>query len=204
VLERADQERRVAAVLSASPLPALAVPATWVELLKEISPATARMAVHSSLNYPFVEQFIQSAEAAAARLSVSLTVSNVQDLPELERDIAAFGVQPNGGLVVMADTLAVVNYQRIIQLAHQHHLPAIYPWPFCPRHGGLSSYSYDMISMARAGAGYIDRILRGAKPSELPVQQSTKFNLILNLKTAQALGLTIAQSLLARADEVIE
>jgi putative tryptophan/tyrosine transport system substrate-binding protein len=151
----------------------------WVELLKEISPATARMAMHSSLNYPFVKQFIQSAEAAAARLSVSLTVRNVLDLPELERDIAAFGVEPNGGLVVMADTLAVVNYQRIIQLAHQHHLPAIYPWPFCPRHGGLSSYSYDMISMARAGAGYIDRILRGAKPSELPVQQPTKFNFML-------------------------
>ena len=175
-----------------------------MELLKEISPATARMVMHSSLNYPWVKQCIQSAEAAAARLSVSLTVSNVQDLPELERDIAAFGVQPNGGLVVMADTLAVVNYQRIIQLAHQHRLPAIYPWPFCPRSGGLSSYSFDIVRLLRAGAGYIDRILRGAKPSELPVQQPTRFDFILNLKTAQALGLTIAPSLLARADEVIE
>jgi putative ABC transport system substrate-binding protein len=177
----------------------------WVELLKEISPATTRMAMYfNEATAPFARKFIVSAEAAAARLSVPLTADNLRDLLELEQAVAAFAAEPNGGLVVMNDTFSAVNYEAIIRLAHQHHLPAIYPWPFCPMHGGLVSYNFDLVALFRAGAGYIDRILRGAKPSDLPVQSPRQFDLIINLKTVRTLGLTIPASLLARADEVIE
>jgi putative ABC transport system substrate-binding protein len=94
---------------------------------------------------PFAKKFIKSTEAAAARLSVLLTVNDVQDLPTLQKAVAAFAVEPNGGLIVMPDFLSAANYQRMIQLAHQHHLPAIYPWPMRPRGGGLSSYNYDTV-----------------------------------------------------------
>src|SRR5215471_10595083 len=118
----------------------------WVELLKEISPATTRMAMYfHEATAPFARKFIVSAEAAAARLSVPLTANNVPDLPELEQAVAAFAAEPNGGLVVVNDTFSAANYEGIIRLAYRHHLPAIYPWHFCPRHGGLISYNFDSL-----------------------------------------------------------
>jgi putative ABC transport system substrate-binding protein len=135
---------------------------------------------------------------------VSLSASDIRDLSELEHAIGAFAVEPNGGLVIIPDSFLGINYERVIQLAYQHHLPAIYPYPFAIRAGGLASYNFDHPALFRAGAGYIDRILRGAKPSDLPVQSPRKFDLIINLTTARTLGLTISPSLLARADEVIE
>ena len=105
---------------------------------------------------------------------------------------------------MIPDSFLGINYERLIELSHWHRLPTIFPWPNCPRQGGLASYNLDEAALFRAGAGYIDRILRGAKPSELPVQAPSKFNLIINMKAAKELGLTIAPSLLARADEVIE
>jgi len=177
----------------------------WVELLKEISPATTRMVVpFNGTTAPFARKFILSAEAAGVHLSVSLSVNDIRNIPELDRAIGAFAGSPNGGLVVIPDAFLGINYERTIQLARQHHLPAIYPYPFCPRAGGLASYNYDAIDLYRGGAGYIDRILRGAKPSDLPLQSPRKFDLIINLKTARTLGLAISPSLLARADEVIE
>jgi putative tryptophan/tyrosine transport system substrate-binding protein len=177
----------------------------WVELLKEISPPITRIAIpYNGVTAPFAKKFIQSAEAAATHLSVSLSANDIRDLPELERAIGAIAIEPNGGLVVIPDSFLAINYERFIQLAHQYHLPAIYPYPWCPRAGGLASYNFDHAALFRAGAGYIDRILRGAKPSDLPVQSPRKFDLIINLKTARTLGLTISPSLLARAEEVIE
>jgi putative ABC transport system substrate-binding protein len=177
----------------------------WVELLKEIAPATTRMtAPYNGATAPFAKKFIQSVETAASHLSVSLSASDIRDLSELEHTIGAFAVEPNGGLVVIPDSFLGINYERVVRLAYQHRLPAIYPYPFATRAGGLASYNFDHAALFRAGAGYIDRIFRGSKPSDLPVQSPRKFDLIINLKTARTLGLTISPSLLARADEVIE
>jgi putative ABC transport system substrate-binding protein len=128
----------------------------------------------------------------------------MHDVGEIDRAVAAFARSPNGGLIVAASTLAVVHRDLIVTLAARHKLPAVYPSRFFVRSGGLISYGPDSIDPHRRAAGYVDRILKGEKPADLPVQAPTKYELVINLKTAKALGLTVPDSLLARADEVIE
>jgi putative ABC transport system substrate-binding protein len=124
--------------------------------------------------------------------------------PEIERAVAAFGRSSNGGLIVTSSALAVVRRESIVTLAARNRLPAIYPYRFFVANGGLISYGLDNIEQYRLAAGYVDRILKGEKPAELPVQKPTKYELVINLKTAKTLGLLVPPSLLARADEVIE
>jgi putative tryptophan/tyrosine transport system substrate-binding protein len=139
-------------------------------------------------------------------LSVGVEVSpvNVSDAPEIERAIAAYARQPNGGLIVTASALAAVHRDLIVTLAARHKLPAVYSQRHYAAAGGLISYGADFIDQHRRAAGYVDRILKGEKPADLPVQAPTKYELVINLKTAKALGLEVPPSLLARADEVIE
>jgi putative ABC transport system substrate-binding protein len=135
---------------------------------------------------------------------VELSPVGLRDVGEIEWSIAAFARRPNGGLIVVASTLAVVHRDLIVTLAARHKLPAVYPSRFFVRSGGLISYGPNSIDPHRRAAGYVDRILKGEKPADLPVQAPTKYDLVINLKTAKALGLEIPPTLLARADEVIE
>ena len=128
----------------------------------------------------------------------------MRDAGEIERAVAAFARGPNGGLIVTASASAIVHRDLIIALAARHRLPAVYPFRFFVANGGLISYGPDSIDLYRRAAGYVDRILKGEKPADLPVQAPTKYELVINLKTAKALGLEVPPSLLARADEVIE
>ena len=139
-------------------------------------------------------------------LSVGVEVSpvNVSDAPEIERAIAAYARQPHGGLIVTASALAAVHRDLIVTLAARHKLPAVYSQRHYVTAGGLISYGADYIDQYRRAAGYVDRILKGEKPADLPVQAPTKYELVINLKTAKALGLDVPDKLLARADEVIE
>jgi putative ABC transport system substrate-binding protein len=140
----------------------------------------------------------------APSLGVELRPLGVRDAGEIERVVTAFARSSNGGLIVTGSALAVVHRELIATLAARHRLPAVYPFRFFVTVGGLISYGPDSIDPYRHAAGYVDRILKGEKPAELPVQAPTKYELVINLKTAKALGLTVPDSLLARADEVIE
>jgi putative ABC transport system substrate-binding protein len=178
--------------------------AKWLELLKEIAPSVTQVAViRDPTQGPGIGQFAVI-QAVAPSLGVELRPINAPDKAEIERAIAAFARSSNNaGLIV---TPAGTAFQRdfIIQLAGRHGLPAVYPYRYFVADGGLISYGPSTIDQYRRAAGYIDRILRGEKPAEMPVQAPTKYELIVNLKTAKALGLTVPPSLLARADEVIE
>jgi ABC-type uncharacterized transport system substrate-binding protein len=177
----------------------------WLELLKEISPNVTHIAfLFNPDTAPFAKHYIQSAQDAAARLSVTLSVEGVRDTEMLERAVATLASAPNGGLMVMADVFSFIHTKRIAELAERHGVPAVYPHPFSTARGGLLAYSTDYAELWRRGAIYIDRILRGASPANLPVQQPNKFDLSINLKTARAIGLVVPDSLLVRADEVIE
>jgi putative tryptophan/tyrosine transport system substrate-binding protein len=176
----------------------------WVELLKEIAPGVKRAAV---LRDPAISAGIgQFAVIQSVAPSVGLDVSpvNVRDASEIGRSIADFARSPNGGLIVTASALTVLHRDLIIGLAAQHKLPAIYYRRNFVTSGGLISYGYDLTDQYRRAAGYVDRILKGEKPADLPVQAPTKYELAINLKTAKVLGLVTPQALLARADEVIE
>jgi putative ABC transport system substrate-binding protein len=176
----------------------------WPELLKEIAPGVTRAAV---LRDPALVSGIgQFAVIQSAAPSVGLEVSpvNVRDASEIERAVTAFARALNGGLIVTTSALTVVHRDLIVALAAKHKLPAIYYRRYFVTVGGLISYGYDAVDNFRRAAGYVDRILKGEKPADLPVQTPTKYELVLNLKTARALGLGIPPSLLARADEVIE
>ena len=178
--------------------------AKWLELLKQIAPGVTRAAVLRESALPAgIGQF---AVIQYVALSVGVEVSpvNVSDAPEIERAIAAYARQPNGGLIVTASALAAVHRDLIVTLAARHKLPAVYSQRHYTAAGGLISYGADFIDQHRRAAGYVDRILKGEKPAELPVQAPTKYELVINLKTAKALGLEIPPSVLARADEVIE
>jgi putative ABC transport system substrate-binding protein len=135
---------------------------------------------------------------------VEVNPVNVRDAGEIERDVAAFARAPNGGLIVTASPAAQLHHELIISLAARHKLPAVYPFRYFAADGGLICYGPDQIDQYRQAAGYVDRILKGEKPADLPVQAPTKYDLVINLKTAKALGLNVPQSVLARADEVIE
>jgi putative ABC transport system substrate-binding protein len=176
----------------------------WLEALKEIAPRVTRAAV---LRDPAITAgigYLAAIHALAPSIGVQVIPVDVRTTSELERAVAAFARTPMGGLIVTADPAAIVHREAIITLAARHRLPAIYPYRFFVTSGGLISYGLDNIEQYRLAAGYVDRILKGEKPSDLPVQAPTKYDLVINLKTAKALGLDVPPTLLARADEVIE
>jgi putative tryptophan/tyrosine transport system substrate-binding protein len=172
----------------------------WLELLKEIAPHVARVA----MLFTYAEYWLTPFKAAAASFGVEAIVAPVHDRSELESVVAAQTREPNGGLIAMPDSFTVAHRVEITSLAARYRLPAVYPFRFFAEVGGLLSYGVNQTDNFRRAAVYVDRILKGAKPSELPVQAPVKFELVINLKTAKALGLEIPPTLLARADEVIE
>jgi putative tryptophan/tyrosine transport system substrate-binding protein len=177
--------------------------AKWLELLKEIAPHVTRAAVlRDPSNASGIGQF--AAIQAAGRVGVDLSVIALQDAERAERAIAAFATDPNGGLVVTASPFGANHPDVVAELAARYRLPAVYPFRYFILAGGLISYGADLVRQSRPAAAYVDRILKGEKPADLPVQAPTKYDLAINLKTAKALGLEVPPSLLARADEVIE
>ena len=177
--------------------------AKWVELLKQIAPHVTRAAVvRDPTRGPGIGQFAV-VQAIAPSLGIELSPINSIDISEMEREIAEFARSPNGGLIVTVGGTAF-NRDLIIALAAKHRLPAVYPYHYFASAGGLMSYGPDTIEQYRRAATYVDRILKGEKPADLPVQAPTKYELIINLKTAKALGLTVSHTLLARTDQVIE
>jgi putative ABC transport system substrate-binding protein len=176
----------------------------WLELLKEIAPGVKRAAVlRDTAEAVGIGQFgvIQS---VAASLGLEVSPINLGDAAAIERSVGDFARSPNGGLVVTTSALSVAHRETIIALAARHKLPAVYWNSIFVSRGGLISYAADVVDQYRRAAGYVDRILRGEKPADLPVQAPTKFELVINLKTAKALGLTVPPNMLAIADEVIE
>ena len=175
-----------------------------MELLKQIAPNVRRVAVLRSSDTPTGPAEFGSIQAMALSLRVEANPVNVRDAGEIERGIATFGRSTNGGLIVAGSGLAVFHRDLIVTLASRHKLPAVYYRRYFVDAGGLISYGSSSIDQHYRAAGYVDRILKGEKPADLPVVQPTKFELVINLKTAKALGLTIPETLLATADEVIQ
>jgi len=176
----------------------------WLELLKEIAPGVTRAAVIRNPMTPAGSGQLGAIQAAASSFRVEISPIDVRDKSEIEHGIAAFAATPNGGLIVLSSALAAAHREQIIGSAARHRLPVVYPFRLYVNDGGLVSYGPDKIDPYRRAAGYVDRILKGEKPGDLPVQAPTKYELVINLKTARALGLTMPDTLLARADEVIE
>lgn len=177
----------------------------WVELLKEIAPSTSRVAFVLNPNMAsYAQYYMDSFNAAVAAFGLEPTIAAVQDSAQLEAAVWAQSGAPGGSLVIMTDTFTSAHRAEIISLAARNRLPAVYPYRFFAEAGGLMSYGNDLVDNFRRAAEYADRILKGEKPSELPVQAPAKVELVVNLKTAKALGLSVPGSLLARADEVIE
>jgi len=177
----------------------------WLELFKEIAPNLTRIAILRDPALAIgIGQFAAIQALAPSSLGVELTPIDVRDAGEIERAVAAFARGPNGGLIVTASSGATIHRELIIMLAARHRLPAVYPFRYFVTSGGLISYGPDLNDLFRRAAGYVDRILKGEKAADLPVQAPTKYELAINLKTAKPLGLTVPPSLLARADEVIE
>jgi len=176
----------------------------WLELLKQIAPRVTRAAViRDPTEATGIGQFA-AIQSMAPSLGVVISTVNMHDAAEIERVVAAFARGPNGGLIVPGATLATLNRELIITLAARHRLPAVYSNSIFVTGGGLIAYGPDRVDQYRRAAGYVDRILKGEKPADLPVQAPTKYELVINLKTAKALGLEVPATLLARADEVIE
>jgi putative ABC transport system substrate-binding protein len=176
----------------------------WLELLKEIAPNVIRAAVlRNSTISSGIGQF-GAIQSVAPSLGVELRPIDVRDVGKIEREVAAFAGVSNGGLVVTSSGLTILHHDLIITLAARYKLPAVYAYRLFVTAGGLMSYSPDIIDQFRRTAGYVDRILKGEQPADLPVQVPTKFELVINLKTAKALGLAVPPTLLARADVVIE
>ena len=177
----------------------------WLELLKQIAPHVARVAfLFNPTTAPYAHYYLSPYQSAAPSLGLEASVAPIRDPSELEAAIAAQAREPNGGLIVMPETYTTVHRAEITSLAARYRLPAVYPFRFFAEVGGLVSYGNEMIDNYPRAASYVDRILKGAKPSELPVQLPVKFALAINIKTAKALGLEVPPILLARADEVIE
>ena len=176
----------------------------WLELLKQVAPGVTRAAVIRDPANPSGTGQFGAIQSVAPPLGIDVSPINVRDAGEIARAVAAFARSANGGLIATASALTVVHRDRIIALAARHKLPTVYHRRLFVDSGGLVSYGPDVIDHFRLAAGYVDRILKGEKPADLPVQAPTKYELVINLKTAKALGLTVPPSLLARADEVIE
>ena len=177
----------------------------WLAMLKEIAPNLARAAfVANPKTATFYDYYLQAAEAAAPSVGIEPVPTLVENATDIERAIGSFASTPNGGLALIPDVSATVHRDLVIALAARHRLPAVYYSRMFAAAGGLMSYGNDLVDMFRQAASYVDRILRGDKPADLPVQAATKFETIINLKTARALGLTVPPGLLVAADEVIE
>jgi putative tryptophan/tyrosine transport system substrate-binding protein len=176
----------------------------WLELLKEIAPGVTRVAVLRDPTVAAGAGQLAAIQSAAPSLGVELRPVGVRDAGEIERGVSAFARGGNGGLIVTSGAFAFVHRKMIITLAARHRLPAVYPYRTSVIGDGLISYGNDPIDSYRRAAGYVDRILKGEKPADLPVQTPTKYELVINMKTAKALGLEVPATLLARADEVIE
>jgi ABC-type uncharacterized transport system substrate-binding protein len=176
----------------------------WLELLKQIAPRVTRAAVLRDPMQPTGIAQLAAMHSVAPSLGIELSPVGVRDRDEIERGVAAFARGSNDGLIVTAGVLGLAHRDLIIALAARYRLPAVYPYRIAATGGGLMSYGVDSADTYRRSASYVDRILKGEKPADLPVQQPTKFELVINLKTAKALGLEVPPTLLARADEVIE
>lgn len=176
----------------------------WLQLLKEIAPATSRVMVLMEADSPPQQVLANAVEAASGLLGMPLVTASVRAIDDYEREIATFARAPGSGLVVLANPIVIINHEHIQALAARHRTPAVYTVPNFASTGALVAYGADSISLLHDAAGYVDKVLRGARPSELPVQQATRFFLAVNLTTAKTLGLTVPQSILAQADDVIE
>jgi putative ABC transport system substrate-binding protein len=179
--------------------------AKWVELLKEIAPRVDRVAmVFNPATATYADYFLKPFEAAAPSFAVAAITAPVRNLSELESVVTAQAREPNGGLIVMPDSFTDTHREEIISLVARHHLPAVYAYRFFTERGGLLSYGAELRDNFRRAADYVDRVLKGEKPADLPVQAPTKFELVINLKTAKELDLTVNRDFLLIADEVIE
>src|SRR5262249_37752072 len=176
----------------------------WLELLKQIAPGVTRVAVLRDATLAAAMSLFAAMQAVAPSLGVEVIPVNMRNAGEIEQSVETFARSPNGGLIPVGSAAVVRHRELILTLAARHKLPAVYWERFFVAAGGLMSYGPDLVEQFRQAAGYVDRILKGEKPADLPVQAPTKFQLVINLKTAKALGLTVPDSLLARADEVIE
>jgi putative ABC transport system substrate-binding protein len=176
--------------------------AKWLELLKDIAPRVTRVAVLRDLTIGIGQ--LSAIQAVAPSFGVELSAVGVRDAGELENAVAAFARSSNGAMIVTASTWALIHRELVTMLAARHRLPAVYAWRYFVTAGGLISYGPNSIDPFRRAAGYVDRILRGDKPADLPVQAPTKYELVINLKTAKTLGIDLPTSILSRADEVIE
>jgi putative ABC transport system substrate-binding protein len=177
----------------------------WLEMMKMVAPQVSRVAMlFSPRTAPFADLFIGPIEAAASAFDATPMRTPVGDGAEIEGVVEAFARKPDGGLIVLPDVTMTVHRALLVALAERYRLPAIYPFRYFAVSGGLMSYGTDIADVFRRAAGYVDRILKSAKPADLPVQAPTKYELVINLKTAKTLGLDIPPTLLALADEVIE
>jgi putative tryptophan/tyrosine transport system substrate-binding protein len=181
-----------------------AIAGKWLATIKEIVPSVVRVAVVHSPDDPSSAGYLREGEALARVLGVELVPVGAHNIAEVERALDEFARKPNGGLIALPNAFTAAYREQIVALAALHHLPAVYPLRYYATSGGLVSYGFDNIELYRRAASYVDRILKGAKPSDLPIQQPIKFELVVNLKAAKSLGLTLPESFLVRADEVIE
>jgi putative ABC transport system substrate-binding protein len=182
----------------------LTVGGKWLEMLKEIAPSVTRVAVILNPAQSPQVAILRAIEAVAPSVGVLLTVAGVQDAAGIERAVSDFAREVGGGLIVLPNPVTIANREMIKALAGRHRLPAVYAYRYFVADGGLMSYGVDPAQLFRRGAGYVDRILKGEKPADLPVQAPTKYELVVNLKAAKVIGLTIPESFLLRADEVME
>jgi putative ABC transport system substrate-binding protein len=179
--------------------------AKWLEILKEIAPSTARVSLMLNPDTgSYYVDYLQSVEAVALSHSVQATLAPVHNSNEIQSAIAALGRESGGGLIVLPSAPITAKILLVIELAARYRVPAVYPFGSHAKEGGLVAYGVELNDLFRQAAAYVDRILKGEKPADLPVQAPTKYELIVNLKTAKVLGLTVPPSLLTRADEVIE
>jgi len=176
----------------------------WLAMLKEIAPHLERAALVANPKTTAYDYFVQSAKATAQSLAIQLVPTPIENISTIERAIESFARLPNGGLILPPDATTTLNRDLVIAVAARHRLPAVYPWRLFVESGGLMSYGVNNVDQYRQAASYVDRILRGANPADLPVQTPSKYETTVNLKTAKALNLAVPPSLLVRADEVIE
>ena len=181
-----------------------AVSGKWLALLKEIAPSVSRVAILQNPNHPSWVGYQGSIAKTAPLLGVQPIRAHIYTPADIDNALEALAHESNSGLLVLPDTFTTVHRDKIVALANHYRVPAVYPLRFFAIGGGLIAYGADLVELLRLAASYVDRILRGARPSDLPVQSSTKFELVINLKTAKALRLEVPPTLLARADEVIE
>jgi putative ABC transport system substrate-binding protein len=180
------------------------IPGKWLAMLKETAPSLTRVALVANPKTTPYDYFLRAARAAAAPLAIELVSGRIETAADIEREIVSFASIPNGGLVLPPDSTTILRRDLIIELAARHRLPAVYSANYFVAAGGLMSYGIDQVDMFRRAASYADRILRGDKPADLPVQAPTRYEAAVNLKTANALDLTVPAGLLLAADEVIE